>query len=109
MAEMQVEGNPNVNDMATMLANAMLSPLTEDARRPARIYVREYTSWDEIYPHLREGGRRGTGPCAAAHHAEPGPVVRRELIKRVLRSSSQRADRPAAWSASSGIGMSPTT
>jgi hypothetical protein len=56
LAEMQVEGSPTANDMATMLANAMLSPLTDDAHRPSRIYVREYTPWDEVYPHLREIG-----------------------------------------------------
>jgi len=56
LAEMQVEGYPTVNDMATMLANAMLSPLTEDPHRPSRIYVRGDTPWEEVYPHLREIG-----------------------------------------------------
>lgn len=56
LAEMQVEGNPTVNDMATMLANAMLSPLTEEPHRPSRIYVRDHTQWDEVYPQLREIG-----------------------------------------------------
>src|SRR5712692_1380266 len=55
-AEVQVEGNPTVNDMATMLANAMLCPLTKDAHRPGRLYVRGYTTWEEVYPHLREIG-----------------------------------------------------
>jgi hypothetical protein len=58
LAEMQVEGNPTVNDMATMLANAMLSPLTKDAHRPSRIYVRGYTTWEDVYPHLRAIGVR---------------------------------------------------
>lgn len=53
LAERQVENSPTINDMATMLANAMLCPLTQHARRPARLYVREYTPWDAIYPHLR--------------------------------------------------------
>jgi hypothetical protein len=56
LAEMQVERNPTVNDMATMLANAMLCPSTADPHRPSRIYVRDYTPWDEVYPHLREIG-----------------------------------------------------
>lgn len=56
LAERQVEGIPSVNDMATMLANAMLSPLSDDAHRPSRIYVRGYTTWEEVYPHLREIG-----------------------------------------------------
>ena len=56
LAERQVEGIPTVNDMATMLANAMLCPLTGDAHRPSRIYARGYTTWEEVYPHLREIG-----------------------------------------------------
>lgn len=56
LSEMQVEGSPTVNDMATMLANAMSCPLTEDAHRPSRIYVRGHTQWQEVYPHLQEIG-----------------------------------------------------
>lgn len=56
LAEMQVKGHPTVKDMGTMLANAMLFPLTDDAHRPCRIYVRAYTPWEGIYPHLREIG-----------------------------------------------------
>jgi hypothetical protein len=55
LAEMQV-GSPSINDMATMLANAMLSPLSGDAHRPSRIYARYYTPWDDVYPHLKEIG-----------------------------------------------------
>ncbi len=56
LAEMEVKGNPSINDMATMLANAMLSPLSGDAHRPTRIYARYYTPWDDVYPHLKEIG-----------------------------------------------------
>ena len=56
LAEMHVKDSPSINDMATMLANAMLCPLTKDAHRPSRIYVREQTPWVEVYPHLREIG-----------------------------------------------------
>ncbi|MBI2806642.1 MAG: hypothetical protein HYX68_16800 [Planctomycetes bacterium] len=55
LAEMQVS-RPSVNDMATMLANAMSSPLSGDAHRPSRIYARYYTPWDDVYPHLKEIG-----------------------------------------------------
>jgi len=55
LAEMQVS-RPSINDMATMLANAMLSPLSGDAHRPSRIYARYYTPWDDVYPHLKEIG-----------------------------------------------------
>jgi hypothetical protein len=56
LAEMQVERNPTVNDMATMLANAMLCPLVGNAHRPSRLYARDYTPWDGVYPFLREIG-----------------------------------------------------
>lgn len=55
LAEMQVS-RPSINDMATMLANAMLSPLSGDAHRPSRIYARYYTAWDDVYPHLKDIG-----------------------------------------------------
>jgi hypothetical protein len=55
LAEMQVS-RPSINDMATMLAKAMLSPLSGDAHRPSRIYARYYTPWDDVYPHLKEIG-----------------------------------------------------
>ena len=55
LAEMQVS-RPSINDMATMLANAMLSPLSGVAHRPSRIYARYYTPWDDVYPHLKEIG-----------------------------------------------------
>ncbi len=55
LAEMQVS-RPSNNDMATMLANAMLCPLAGDAHRPRRIHARYYTPWDDVYPHLKEIG-----------------------------------------------------
>lgn len=63
LAAMQVKGSPTVDDMATMLANAMLFPLTADAHRPSRIYVREHTPWDEVYSHLREIGIKVSLPA----------------------------------------------
>lgn len=55
LAEMQVS-RPSINDMATMLANAMLSPLSGDAHRPTRIYAQYSTAWDDVYPYLTEIG-----------------------------------------------------
>lgn len=55
LAEMHVS-RPSINDMATLLANAMLSPLSGDAHRPSRIYARYYTPWHDVYPHLKELG-----------------------------------------------------
>jgi hypothetical protein len=55
LAEMQVS-RPSVNDMVTMLANAMLFPLSGDAHRPSRIYARYYKPWDEVNAHLNDIG-----------------------------------------------------
>src|SRR2546421_7198097 len=56
LAEMQVEYTPSVNDLATLLANAMKRPLTEGAHRPQRILVRKNPRWKELFPHLEEIG-----------------------------------------------------
>ncbi len=56
LAEMQVEGRPSVNDMATLLANAMKQPLTGGAHRPRRILVRKNPRWQPLFPHLEEIG-----------------------------------------------------
>jgi hypothetical protein len=54
LAEMQVEGRPSVNDLATLLANAIRQPLTGHAHRPQRIHVRGHRQWQELFPHLTE-------------------------------------------------------
>jgi hypothetical protein len=54
LAETHVEGRPTINDMALMLVNAMIRPLTEEAHRPSRLYVRGHPQWKELSPHLKE-------------------------------------------------------
>jgi hypothetical protein len=54
LADFHVEGRPSVNDMAKLLAHAMLQPLTEEAHRPRRLYVRGHPQWRELFPHLKE-------------------------------------------------------
>ncbi len=56
LADRQVEGRPSVNDMATMLAQAMQRPLIEEAHRPRRLYVRGHPQWRELLPYLEELG-----------------------------------------------------
>jgi hypothetical protein len=56
LAHSQVEGRPSVNDLATLLANALRRPLTESAHRPRRIHVRGHHQWRELFPHLAELG-----------------------------------------------------
>ena len=54
LADSQVKGRPTVNDMATLLTNAMRKPLTGKSRRPQRIHVRGHHQWRELFPHLKE-------------------------------------------------------
>lgn len=51
-----IEGKPSVNDFATVLAHAMLRPLTEVAHRPQGLHVRRHPQWQELIPHLAELG-----------------------------------------------------
>jgi hypothetical protein len=56
LADTQVQGRPTVNDMATLLANAMQRPLTGRPYRPTRLQVRGHPQWRELFPHLEELG-----------------------------------------------------
>jgi hypothetical protein len=56
LADAHVEGRPTVNDMATLLAQAMRRPLAGKTHRPRRIHVRGHPQWKELFPHLDELG-----------------------------------------------------
>ncbi|HEY7330953.1 MAG TPA: hypothetical protein VH592_25170, partial [Gemmataceae bacterium] len=56
LADAHVEGRPTVNDMATLLAQAMRRPMIGKAHRPRRIHVRGHPQWKELFPHLEELG-----------------------------------------------------
>ena len=56
LANSHVDGRPTVNDMATLLAQAMRRPLTGKAHRPRRLHVRGHPQWKELFPHLDELG-----------------------------------------------------
>lgn len=50
---------PTVNDMAVLLAHAMLRPLTEgDQQRPSVVHLRPRPQWQELLPHLQQLGIR---------------------------------------------------
>jgi hypothetical protein len=51
LTQSQVEGRPSVNDLATLLAQAMRRPLTGGAHRPRRLHVRRHPQWRELFPH----------------------------------------------------------
>jgi hypothetical protein len=56
LAETTVHGRPSVNDLATLLANAMKRPLDGDARRPELIHLRGHHQWRDLFPVLKELG-----------------------------------------------------
>jgi hypothetical protein len=48
---------PTVNDLANLLAHAMVRPLTEGTQqRPKTIHLRSRAQWQELLPHLRQLG-----------------------------------------------------
>ena len=56
LADLTVNGRPSVNDLATLLANAMSRPLARDAHRPRLIRLRGHHQWRELFPVLEELG-----------------------------------------------------
>jgi hypothetical protein len=60
LADSHVRGRPSVNNMATLLANAMRRPQTGVAHRPRRLHVRSHPQWRELFPHLAELGIKVT-------------------------------------------------
>jgi hypothetical protein len=60
LAESHVGGRPTVNDLATLLAQAMRRPLTGKGHRPRRLHVRGHPQWRELFPHLDELGIKVT-------------------------------------------------
>lgn len=51
-----VDYQPDANELADLLADAMRRPYTELAYRPRQILLRDNPSWAELYPHLKQLG-----------------------------------------------------
>jgi hypothetical protein len=56
LADVTVHGRPSVNDLATLLANAMRRPLDGNPRRPKLVRLRGHHRWRELLPVLEELG-----------------------------------------------------
>ncbi len=56
LVSMLLEYNPDVNDLADLLADAMRRPMTESAHRPRQILLRGNPRWVELFPHLNQLG-----------------------------------------------------
>ncbi len=58
LATRYCEMTPTVNDLASLLSNAMRRPVieTEDRQRPKRIFLRDNPRWADLMPHLEQLG-----------------------------------------------------
>jgi hypothetical protein len=56
LADLMIEHDPTVNDLADLLAKAMKRPMEEYAHRPSRILLRNIPTWTELLRHLKELG-----------------------------------------------------
>ncbi len=56
LVSMLVEYNPDVNDLADLLADAMRRPMTDSAHRPRQILLRGNPRWEELFSHLNQLG-----------------------------------------------------
>ena len=56
LADLPIQGRPSVNDLATLLANAMRRPLDGNARRPKLVRLRGHHQWRGLFLHLEEIG-----------------------------------------------------
>jgi hypothetical protein len=55
LAQEIVEQPPDVNDLGTLLANSMKSPLTDDHHGcPRTVYLRDNPEWQGLFPHLKQ-------------------------------------------------------
>lgn len=52
LADLTAHGKPTINDLATLLANAMRRPLDEHARRPRTIHLKANRRWLELFQSL---------------------------------------------------------
>jgi hypothetical protein len=97
LAESEVHGRPSVNDLATLLANAMRRPLDGTAHRPTLIRLRGHHQWRELFPHLAEIGvgvevsiERGL-PAIEEAYDEHLRRLREEQRTGMLKPSSEQA------------------
>src|SRR5262245_5817161 len=56
LGDLTIHGRPSVNDLATLLADAMRRPREGRARRPRLIKLRGHHQWRELFPVLEELG-----------------------------------------------------
>lgn len=82
LSERTFEEPATVNDLARILADAMLRPLDGNPRRPRTLRLRKRFEWEELLPHLEQLGIR---VVSAARLAKWDHVFK-EFCRKVLRS-----------------------
>jgi hypothetical protein len=86
LADLCVHGRPSVNDLATILANAMRRPLDGKGRRPTLVRLRGHRQWRELFPVLE-----GLGIGVSVERKLPGiQKAFRDHLRR-LRNEQRRA------------------
>jgi Domain of unknown function (DUF6930) len=97
IADRMLEQPPNVNDMATLLADAMRRPYVEHSRRPHTIRLRKRHQWQELHPHLIQLGIKVIAAPGLAKWDQAFEEMQREVAKHRpdLPSSAVEAEYPA--------------
>lgn len=54
LADLMIDHDPTVNDLADLLAKAMKRPMEQYAHRPSKISLRNTPTWTELARHLEE-------------------------------------------------------
>jgi len=92
LAESEVEQKPTVNDLATLLANAMRRPFVAGSHRPRRVHLRGHPQWQELFPHLQEVGIE----IAVRSDLPKVAEAYREYLQDVSKVQSARKVKPSA-------------
>jgi hypothetical protein len=88
--ERSFEEPATVNDLARILADAMLRPCDENPRRPNTLRIRKRLEWVELLPHLEQLGIR----VVSAPRLGKWDHVFKDFCRKVLRSKPA-PERPA--------------
>jgi hypothetical protein len=59
-----IEEPPTVNDLASLLAEAMRRPLVDFSHRPRCLLLRARPEWAELPPHLKQVDIQAVAPDA---------------------------------------------
>jgi hypothetical protein len=90
LADTEVKDRPSVNDLATLLTNAMRCPLIGNVHRPRRIFVRGLQQWRQLFPHLEEVGIK----AYVQHELPKFQEAHREYIRQMEKARRVKMMKP---------------